>query len=198
LATRDRIVIDETDDEDPLGRTQRPWTRYDNLIKCAVYLIETMLKHDKDGAIPVIFFSSRIDHQVVTSPAELVQAFKNHPPNGSTNLLQALEMSFAKYAGPSESVLFVVFTDGQPDPGQPRPIKNLIRQRLTTADPTGNRLNVLFIRMGDDPSAIRFLQDLDDCQEIGDWVDTKADNDVYRLGPESLLINAIFENLEDA
>ena len=67
---------------------------------------------------------------------------------------------------------------------------------VTRQDPGGDRLNVLFIRIGDDPGAIDFLQDLDDCARIGDNVDTKSDNEAFVLGPRCLVLNAIFEHLE--
>ena len=111
-------------------------------------------------------------------------------------MYDAMVLAFDRYANDLENVLFIVLTDGEPISGQHDRIKQLIQQRLTRSDPKGNRLNMLFIRFGDDQGAIRFLRDLDDCQEISQTVDTKSDNAMYQMGPKNLILNAIHEHLD--
>lgn len=184
----------EVGDEDPI--TGQQCTRWNNLIRASLYLADTMLRHDKDGLVPVYFFSSQFVEVGVRTREELFAQLSRVRPGGGTNLLGVLKAAFAKHASREQNTLFVVLTDGQPDAGQNRHIKNLISNTMPKLDPSGNCLNVLFIRIGDDNGAIKFLQELDDCPEIGDWVDTKADNDIYQYGPENLLTNAIYEHLE--
>lgn len=118
------------------------------------------------------------------------------PTNQSTNLLEAMQVAFNDQLMKPDPLLFLIITDGQPNPGQEKEIKRLIKARLPAVDPTGDRVNILFIRIGDDQGAITFLKNLDDCKSIGDWVDTKSDNAVYQMGPENILMNAIFEHLD--
>eukprot|EP00386_Alphamonas_edax_P011707 GDKI01036888.1.p3 GENE.GDKI01036888.1~~GDKI01036888.1.p3 ORF type:complete len:146 (-),score=41.57 GDKI01036888.1:227-664(-) len=117
-------------------------------------------------------------------------------PRGSTNLFAALDHAFNHHipADRATKVLFIVLTDGQPD--DESSVKRIIEQKVSRVDPKGEWLNILFIRIGDAPGAIRFLEDLDDCREIGGNVDVKSDNQVYEMGPQNLILNAIFEHLE--
>ena len=144
-------------------------------------------------------FSSEVKHLQARSRNDLIEKLHSRSPGGTTNLLGALEYAFREELptySHDEGILFIVMTDGEPDSGQAPRIQRLIRDKLPPLDPSGDRLNVLFIRFGDDPSAIKFLQNLDDCREIGAWVDTKSDNAVYEMGPDNLIANAIYEHLD--
>ena len=110
-------------------------------------------------------------------------------------MFAALEMAFNRDL--SHRILFIVLTDGEADNDQKPLIKRLIELRLTHHDLAGDRLNVLFVRIGDDFKARMFLRDLDDCREIGQSVDTKTDNLIYEMGPRNMILNAIHEHLDD-
>ena len=184
-----------------LGRTRgilgKGWMRWDNCIQTVMYLSEALLEYDKDRSLPLIFFGYHAVELVATNKDEFFAVVKEHAPTQeTTNMLEALTLAFDRHVNEEENVLFVVLTDGAPNAGQEPEIKRLIFDRLTKADHEGKRLNSLFLRFGDDPAAINFLKDMDDCEEIGDNVDTKSDNAMYAMGPKNLIVNAIHEHLD--
>ena len=202
------LIIDRSgsmriEDEDGSGRGQRSgsmfpgkWTRWDNTLQLVWYLAESMFYYDKDGRIPLIFFGDDVVQTEVHNCHELYNYFYTYrPTTETTNLYAALRAAFFNCVT-DENTLFLVVTDGCPNVGQESQIKDLIFECITRKDVGGNRLNVLFLRIGDDSGAIRFLQDLDDCVKIGENVDTKSDNEAYSYGPKALMLNAIYEHLE--
>jgi len=199
----DRSGSMRIEDEDGSGRYQTngmmfsgKWTRWDNTLQIVWYMAECLFSYDKDGLVPVIFFADEAVQTQVRNAYELYEEFlKNRPADQTTNLLAALRMAFFNHIT-NDHTLFVVVTDGCPNSGQEAKIKDLIYEYLCKQDPSGNRLNILFIRIGDDSSAIKFLQEMDDCVKIGENVDTKTDNETFQMGPKALILNAIFEHLE--
>jgi hypothetical protein len=200
----DRSGSMNTPDEDGTGQHRQTgmtvngtWTRWDNTFQAAKYLAESVLEYDKDGNIPLLFFGNGVEEINVRSVGEMLLNFKRRlPTNESTNLLAALQTAFQRNVNNTENVLFIIFTDGAPIQGQQPHVKQLIRDQITRNDPTGTRLNLLFIRMGDDPQAMEFLADLDDSPDIAKNIDTKSDNAMYMMGPKNLILNAIHEHLD--
>ncbi len=191
-----------TADQDGFGlnRTaglQGKWTRWDNCFQTVKCLAESMFEYDKDGKIPTIFFSKGAEEFVFSSVDELYDTFKSKVPRQTTNLLAACEVAFSKYINENDNTLFIVLTDGAPNEGQEPKIKELIKNTVCKADPKGERINILVVRHGDDAGAKRFLQDLDDSADIGKNVDTKSDDAVNVMGPKNLILNAIYEHLDD-
>jgi len=205
------LIIDRSgsmkmEDEDGSGRCKSKgminseyWTRWDNAYQIVSYISDTIFRYDKDGEIPVIFFGDSAKQTKVRSSQELFDQFESNIPNNeTTNMLAALHTAFSEnISNPAENTIFIVVTDGSPNDGQETKIKGLIYDQVSRRDPSGEKLNVLFLRVGDDEGAIRFLQDMDDCVRIGENVDTKSDNEAYELGPKNLILNGIFEHLED-
>ncbi|KAG2374351.1 hypothetical protein C9374_010921 [Naegleria lovaniensis] len=195
----------KTVDEDATGQgrtngmiKQNEWTRYDNVFQVAKYLAESVFEYDANGSVPIFFFDNNVVEEEATSIGQMLVKFRNHKPqNGSTNMLEALRMAFDRHLNNRENILFIVFTDGCPNAGQEIKILDLIHKKVVKSDPTGNRVNILFIRHGDDQGAIEFLQYLDDCQLIGENVDTKSDNAIFAMGPKNVILNAIFEHLDE-
>ena len=174
----------------------RGWTQWDNTFYAAKYLAESIFEYDADGKVPLIFFGHQANHKEVKSIGEMLVNFKkNKPTNETTNLQAALELAFKNYSTPTkqgEKTLFLVLTDGSPNSGQEEWIKKLIGKNIKKDE----GLNILFVRIGDDPGATQFLQSLDDDPTIGEVVDTKSDNMMHKMGPKNLILNAIFEHLD--
>lgn len=183
----------QIEDHDPI--TNRKWTRWDNVVQLVGYLSEALFMCDADGEIPVYLFDNHTKHSVASSRATLLRMLASTSPGGGTDLGVALKRAFSDLSSQMDhqTMLFIVVTDGETEQSS---VMSAIRTNLPRRDPTGNRLNVLFLRVGDDPAAARFLKTLDDCREIGDWVDTKSDNAAYKLGPFNLFANAIYEHLD--
>mmetsp|Transcript_9716 Transcript_9716/g.13078 ORF Transcript_9716/g.13078 Transcript_9716/m.13078 type:complete len:306 (+) Transcript_9716:136-1053(+) len=175
------------------------WTRWDNTFQICKFLAETISQYDKDHIIPIIFFGNRALPVEVTGVNAMLREFLRHKPaDESTNMIEALKNAFSYHLHPDENNLFIIITDGCPNPGQEKQVKDLIYEQATRADPNGEAINLLFIRIGDDPAAIQFLSSLDDCSLIGENVDTKSDNEAYSMGPKTLILNAIYEHLDDS
>ncbi|KAG2392446.1 hypothetical protein C9374_012698 [Naegleria lovaniensis] len=202
------LIVDKsgsmaTLDEDATGQGRQKgmvqtnqWTRYDNVFQVAKYLAESVFEYDANGSVPIFFFDDQVVEYQATNIGQMLVSFRNHRPGGSTNLLDALKMAFDRHLNNHENILFIVFTDGSPNSGQEPKILDLIYNRVVKSDPTGNRVNVLFIRHGDDSGAIEFLRHLDDCKKVGENVDTKSDNAIFAMGPKNVILNAIYEHLD--
>jgi len=193
--------MNETDtDAARMGRTVgfngEKWTRWDNVMQAVKCLADPCFQYDADGCIPMIFFNNKHLEKQFRSVSDILTTMNAVQPTGTTNLLEALEYTFLQHLQVGKKALFIVLTDGEPNEGQKPQVKDLIRNTVGQADPSGDVANVLFIRVGDSPEAIAFLNDLDNCEEIGKNVDTKSDNALYKMGPKNLILNAIFEHLE--
>lgn len=197
VVDRSGSMLSEDDDASGKKRSQSLltevdyWTRWDNCWESANYLARSFFRYDKDGKVPVIFFDCEVEEVTVRSVEELSQAFKNYAPRkGTTNMLQALQRAVSYVT--EEPTLFIVYTDGEANEGQKGPIEALIGEKVVGHD------HLLLLRMGDDQKAIDFLEFLDNSKVCGRNVDTKSDNAMYAMGSKNLLLNALFEHIEEA
>jgi Tol biopolymer transport system component len=175
------------------------WTQWDNTFLMVNYLAETIFRHDKDKQVHTIFFGSKVDESVVTDHQELLEEFDKCSPSGSTNLLDAVKLAFEKYIPNdiSQKTLFIVLTDGMPNPEKTKPfINELIREKISRVDLQGKRLKILFIRSGDDRGAKEWLRKLDREEDFSRNIDLRADDMILKMGPENLILNVFHEHLE--
>jgi serine/threonine protein kinase len=179
------------------GMFGNKWTRWDEAFQAAKNLAHALFEYDMDGIIPLYFFGNDVVSSQSKDAGEMLIRFRaNVPTNEGTNLLEALQRAFADTLNDSDIILYVILTDGRPDSGTQDAVLNLIRDRAVRSDPTGDRVNLLFLRVGDDPDAIAFLQHLDNCKEIGKNVDTQSVRAISAMGPKNLILNGIFEHLD--
>jgi len=186
-------------DVDPEGRSTRGmlgphWTRYDNMVKLLKTMVGELFSFDKDGKIPCYFFNDKVHSMVFDDPTKLVATARTYRPGGTTNLAGALKQAAKDNLDDKQNFLFIIFTDGVPN--SQSDVEKFIKKKIYKKDPKGDRINLLFVRFGDDEGAIRFLEDMDDHPTFGDNVDTKSDNAAYFLGPKLLVLNGIYEHLE--
>lgn len=94
----------------------------------------------------------------VKDAAAVADIFTSHSPGGSTPLADALQAAFAKkFASGKKAIIFVV-TDGEPN--DPIAVKNAIfdaAKKLNDA----SEIRVMFLQVGDDSGAAKYLDDLD-------------------------------------
>ena len=134
-------------------------TRLQRAKESVIGLVGELSQVDEDG-IDVIFFGGETVTHVpnVKSTADVDAAF-NRRASGGTPTADALTKAF-EVAGRSDKPDFiVVITDGEPNNRQA--VKNVIIEQANSQD-TDEELTILFIQIGDDPSAASFLADLDD------------------------------------
>ncbi len=187
------------EDQDPegtgrdglLGRGR--WTRYDNMVKILRNMAAELIKFDKDRKLPCYFFNDHVLRVEITDPNLLIAQVRRSLPSGGTALHLAWREALQEL-NDVENFLFIVFTDGVPnDPGA---VSSFIHSEIYRRDPKGDRINMLFLRFGDDPGAMQFLQDQDDHPVYGESVDHKSDNAAYVLGPKLLVLNPLYEEIE--
>ena len=190
----------EAEDVDPEGTGKtgllgRKWTRFDNMVKILRNMSKDLFQYDKDKKLPCYFFNGEVKRFEITDPNLLVAQVRQFRPTGSTALHLALKQAIDTELNDVENFLFIVFTDGEPD--NPRAVEDIIQREIHARDRSGDRINLLFLRFGDHPDAMRFLQAQDDHPVHGMNVDHKSDNAAYVLGPKLLVLNALYEKIEN-
>ena len=187
-------------DDDPTGSKQRRWTRWDSARVASESIAELALSLDRDGKVDIMLWDgdqySRLNskYSSMNQVGQISNLFRDNPPSrGSTPLAEALEEMYRSHLQSllqrSEPFTVVILTDGAPN--DPVKVKNFFKKVVND-----NRLEqkgretlaaFSFVRMGDDPGAINFLNDLDDNLinqiDIGvDIVDAKEDNFLFGTG----------------
>jgi hypothetical protein len=202
---------------------QQPWTLWDSARVATESIMELSLAMDKDHKLDVMMFPPQ-DVNYVTTPyrfsimettqiADVQALFKRNRPGGSTPLAEALEyLRTAKLdalLGQGLPFTVIIMTDGTPDNTQNvrEFFVNLVNKYDLAVKGREYLAAFSFVQMGDDMSATRFLEELDDsmpskyCAPV-DIIDTKKDNFLFGTGeysaatwkgPFALLHDAIFD-----
>lgn len=174
--------------EDCKGRS-----RWAAMQETAESFCRDMQKLDSDGIDLVVFSGSGVDvHQSVTSD-KIAGIFGSRSPRSSTPLDAALQAAF-KLAGKSDKKDFIiVFTDGVPD--DKLAVAKLIRDQSNKQE-TDDALTVLFVQVGHDADATKYLKMLDDdlsgCKF--DIVDAKTIDEAEKFATTAELVLAAIDD----
>lgn len=172
--------------EDMKGRS-----RWAYMQETAESFVRDMGKLDSDGLGFVVFSGSNIESFDGVTVDKVSEIFKNHFPRGGTPLAEALQAAL-KLAGKSDKKDFIiVFTDGVPDDKDAA--ARVIRDASNKQE-TDDALTILFVQVGYDADASRFLKKLDD--DLGgckfDIVDAKTIDEAEKFATTAdLIIEAI-------
>ena len=140
--------------EDVKGRS-----RWETMQETAEQLCRDISKIDSDGLGLVVFSGSTVDSFDGVGVDKISEIFRNRRPSGSTPLAEALTASL-KLAGKSDKKDFIiVFTDGVPD--DKAAAAKVIRDQ-SNSQKEDDELTILFIQVGYDAAATKYLQTLDD------------------------------------
>jgi len=132
-------------------------------------------KLDPDG-ITVAMFNSKTTLYRNTTPDVVEKVFNENDPNGSTDTALMLETLFSDYIQTSlRNQIIIVITDGRPD-DEMAVVKSIVN---FTKQVPEEKVSILFLQIGNDTEATKFLQMLDDdlVSKHGaayDMVDTKT------------------------
>ena len=172
--------------EDMKGRS-----RWAYMQETAESFVRDMGKIDSDGIGLVVFSGSNIESFDGVTVDKVSEVFKNRSPRGGTPLAEALTAAL-KLAGKSDKKDFIiVFTDGVPDDKEAA--MRVIRDASNKQE-TDDALTILFVQVGYDADAGRFLKKLDDdltgCKF--DIVDAKTIDEAEKFATiADLIIEAI-------
>lgn len=134
-------------------------TRWEAMQETALTIAREVEAFDDDGLGMVFFGGANVEsHDGVTSQ-KLRDLFASKSPRGGTPLTEALQAAL-KLAGKSDKKDFIiVLTDGEPNDRESA-IQVICEQAKAQAK--DEDLTILFVQVGDDASATRFLEMLDD------------------------------------
>lgn len=137
------------------GSTKSRWESMQESVGAFVRDIE---KFDADG-IDVVQLGGKNQVWTGVTSSKIQDLFSTVRPMGSTPLAETLNECF-KLAGKSNKKDFIiVFTDGEPD-DQNAVSRAIVAQ--SQLQETDDALTILFVQVGDDAAAAKFLSNLDD------------------------------------
>lgn len=152
---------------------------------------------DADG-ITVYTFSGKFRRYDNVNASKVEQIFQENEPVGGTNLTAVLQDAINNFLQRKKSnqvpigETILVITDGEPN--DRRSVFEIIIQASKCLD-ADEELAISFMQIGNDPSATKFLQALDDqLMEVGakfDIVDTVTFDEMEDLTLTEVLLNAI-------
>jgi Mg-chelatase subunit ChlD len=165
--------------------------RWDAVQESAMAFIRDIEKVDQDGIGLVTFGGGGIKSFDGVTADKAREVFSNTTPRGSTPLAEALTAALALAGKSDKKDFIVVFTDGVPDD---RAAAAEVIRKASHAQETDDALTILFIQVGDDAAATKYLQSLDDdltgCKfDIAD-AKTVAEADAFATTAE-LIVAAI-------
>ena len=133
-------------------------TRLQRAEESVIGLVSELAQVDNDGVDLITFGGEQIIHTSgVKDSTGVTNAFARRA-SGGTPTAEALAKAF-EVAGKSDKPdLIVVITDGEPNDRQA--VKDVIVKQANSQD-TDEELTILFIQIGNDPSASAFLASLD-------------------------------------
>lgn len=133
--------------------------RWNYMQETAEAFCRDLNKIDSDGMGLVVFSGASIDVFDGVGPDKVSEVFKARSPRGSTPLAEALTEAL-KLAGKSDKKDFIiVFTDGVPDDKDAA--AKVIRDAANRQE-TDDALTILFVQVGYDVDASRYLKSLDE------------------------------------
>jgi uncharacterized protein with von Willebrand factor type A (vWA) domain len=152
---------------------------------------------DANG-ITVYTFSGKFRRYDNVNVSKVEQIFQENEPVGGTNLTAVLQDAINSFLQRKKSnqtsigETILVITDGEPN--DRRSVFEIIIQASKCLD-ADEELAISFMQIGNDPSATKFLQALDDqLMEVGakfDIVDTVTFDEMEDLTLTEVLLNAI-------
>lgn len=166
-------------------------TRWQAVQEAAMTLIRDVQQIDQDG-LGLVLFGRQVESFDGVTADKARDVFASHSPRGSTPLAEALDACFALAGKSDKKDMIIVFTDGVPD-DRDAAAKRIVAQANSQAN--DDDCTVLFVQVGDDAAATRYLQSLDD--DLGgakfDIVDAKTIKEVDAFATTAELIVAAIE-----
>lgn len=155
-------------------------------------MVRDVQKIDQDG-LGLVLFGSKVESFDGVTAEKAREIFASHNPRGSTPLAEALDAAFALAGKSDKKDIIIVLTDGVPD-NKTAAAQRIIKQANSQAN--DDDCTVLFIQVGDDAAASKYLQSLDDdfAGAKFDIVDTKTMAEADAFATTAELVAAAIED----
>lgn len=133
-------------------------TRWEAVQESAIAMIRDAQKIDQDG-LGLVLFGAKVESFDGVTVDKAREIFATHAPRGTTPLAEALDACFALAGKSDKKDVIIIFTDGVPD-DKAAAAQRIIQQ--ANGQQNDDDCTVLFIQVGDDASATKYLKSLDD------------------------------------
>lgn len=137
-------------------------SRWEAVQESAIAMIRDVQQIDQDG-LGLVLFGSKVESFDGVTVDKAREIFATRSPRGTTPLAEALDACFALAGKSDKKDVIIIFTDGVPDDKAAAAARIIKQANSQAAD---DDCTVLFIQVGDDASATKYLQSLDD--DLGD------------------------------
>jgi len=179
---------------DASGSMAAPSTRYPGKTRWqeaqeTIFGLASILgQYDTDGIDVVVFGGSTEVFEGVTAD-KVASIFQQRSPRGSTPLAEAIQKIDA-LNGDGKKAVAIIFTDGEPDDRAAAEAAIVAAAAKLEKD---EDFTILFVQIGDDQGAAKFLAHLDDGLTAAkfDIVDTISAADADKMEPIDLINKAI-------
>ena len=152
--------------------------------------VRDLARFDSDG-IDVVLMGGTVRSWAGVTADKVAEVFAGTRPMGSTPLAEALTEALKLAGKSSKKDFIIVFTDGTPD--DETAAANVIRNAANKQD-SDDALTILFVQVGHDAAATKYLRMLDDNLKGAkfDIVDAKTIEDAEKFpSTAELVIHAI-------
>lgn len=133
-------------------------TRWEEVKETAIGIALEIGKFDSDG-IDIITFGNTIEVFNNSTAHKVGSIFNTNSPRGGTPLAEALQKTIEKQKTTGKNTVVFCFTDGEPNDKE-AVAKTIIKAANSLQK--DEALTFLFVQVGDDPAASRFLAFLDE------------------------------------
>jgi len=133
-------------------------SRYAKMQETVESFCRDIEKIDSDG-IDLVFFGATVNAYPAVTSAKVAEVFSMREPRGGTPLGKALNQAFSMAGMSAKKDFILVFTDGVPD--NEAEVRDAIVAQ-TMKQSSDDACTVLFVQVGNDTDATRFLKNLDD------------------------------------
>ncbi len=164
-------------------------TRWEEAQETIFGITSELNKFDADG-IDVVVFGGSVEMYNNVTPTKVSDIFANRGPRGSTPLAEALKKVVDRQRSTGKNTVAIVFTDGVPD--DKIAAARVIMEAANKIE-SDEKLTFLFVQIGNDASATKYLQALDDDLKGAkfDIVDTMFAPEADKMEPLALINRAI-------
>lgn len=131
-------------------------SRWDNMQETAVSFTRDVCALDSDGIGVVVFSGQGVTAQDHCDVEAVRKIFAERGPRGSTPLAEALTSALSLKS--TKKAVILVFTDGVPD--DEKAVARVIREQAAR-QATDEECTFLFVQVGNDAHATKYLDDLD-------------------------------------